>query len=164
MARENQGLQIALIIFVMLTIILGVTTFLFYKQYQEQAIATAAAQEEAATQKNAATTTITDYNDLKQKVGQPDTATAESIDDDFKGDKELYMGNLPEPQRTYRAALEDQFNALKRTSESLASELAANETLKKQIEDLERSKAPLVAAEKARADGAVADRDKAQSD
>ena len=32
MARENQGLQIALIIFVMLTIILGVTTYLFFRQ------------------------------------------------------------------------------------------------------------------------------------
>lgn len=35
MARENQGLQIALIIFVMLTIILGVTTFLFFRQAEE---------------------------------------------------------------------------------------------------------------------------------
>ena len=33
MARENQGLQIALIIFVMLTIVLGVTTFIFYHKY-----------------------------------------------------------------------------------------------------------------------------------
>ena len=31
MARENQGLQIALIVFVMLTIILGVTTYLFFR-------------------------------------------------------------------------------------------------------------------------------------
>ena len=34
MARENQGLQIALIVFVMLTIILGVTTYLFFRQYE----------------------------------------------------------------------------------------------------------------------------------
>ena len=35
MARENQGLQIALILFVMFTLIFGVTTFIFYKQYDE---------------------------------------------------------------------------------------------------------------------------------
>jgi len=35
MARENQGLQIALIVTVMLTIILGVTTFIFYRQYDD---------------------------------------------------------------------------------------------------------------------------------
>ena len=32
MARENQGLQIALIVFVMLTIVLSITTFLFVRQ------------------------------------------------------------------------------------------------------------------------------------
>ncbi len=37
MARENQGLQIALIIFVMLTLALSVTTYLFFSQYQESA-------------------------------------------------------------------------------------------------------------------------------
>ncbi len=38
MARENQGLQIGLIIFVMLTIVLGVTTYLFFRQYEEATI------------------------------------------------------------------------------------------------------------------------------
>ena len=35
-SRENQGLQIALILFVMVTIGLAVTTFVFYKKAQEQ--------------------------------------------------------------------------------------------------------------------------------
>ena len=47
-ARENQGLQIALIIFVMLTIILSVTTFLFYRNFK-------GAQLEAASAKDSAT-------------------------------------------------------------------------------------------------------------
>ena len=34
-ARENQGLQIALILFVMVTIGLAVSTFVFYKKSQE---------------------------------------------------------------------------------------------------------------------------------
>ena len=37
MARENQGLQIALILSVMLTIVFMVTTFIFVRQYQEAA-------------------------------------------------------------------------------------------------------------------------------
>lgn len=164
MARENQGLQIFLISFIMLTIILGVTTFLFYKQSQEQGIEAAKAVEEAATQKNAATTAIQDLNDVKDKLGVPQTATRDSIGDDYKADDELYMANLPVGQHTYRTALEDQFNALKRTNESLTDTLAANKTLKKQIEDLEGNKAPLVAAQKTRADAAVADLDKAKAD
>jgi len=35
-ARENQGLQIALIIFVMLTIILSVTTYIFFDNYKKE--------------------------------------------------------------------------------------------------------------------------------
>ncbi len=35
-ARENQGLQIALIIFVMLTIVLSVTTYIFFDNYKKE--------------------------------------------------------------------------------------------------------------------------------
>ncbi len=59
-ARENQGLQIALIIFVMLTIVLIVFTFLFFSYYKE-------AQEKI----------VTLTNDNTQK----DTATRKAIDD-----------------------------------------------------------------------------------
>ena len=33
-ARENQGLQIALIVFVVLTVLLSLTTFVFFRNYQ----------------------------------------------------------------------------------------------------------------------------------
>ena len=49
MARENQGLQIALIVFVMFTIILGVTTFMFSKEYSK---AEARFEEEATDEKS----------------------------------------------------------------------------------------------------------------
>ena len=53
MARENQGLQIALIVFVMLTLILGVTTFVFYRQWdQEKGKAVAADQEKSKVAKD----------------------------------------------------------------------------------------------------------------
>jgi preprotein translocase subunit YajC len=45
MARENQALQIALITFVILTLLLGVTTYLFFRQYDEQFKKTQAALE-----------------------------------------------------------------------------------------------------------------------
>ncbi len=35
MARENQGLQIALIIFVMLTVVMSVMWFFYFKKYDE---------------------------------------------------------------------------------------------------------------------------------
>lgn len=48
-AREGQGLQIAVIIFAMLTIILAITTFIFYSQAQTAAQGMASAQTAAAT-------------------------------------------------------------------------------------------------------------------
>lgn len=35
MARENQGLQIALIMFVMLTVLMSVMTFVYFQKYTE---------------------------------------------------------------------------------------------------------------------------------
>ena len=35
MARENQGLQIALIIFVMLTVVMSVMTFVYFRKFTE---------------------------------------------------------------------------------------------------------------------------------
>jgi cell division protein FtsB len=46
MARENQGLQIALIVVVMLTIILGATAFITYRQSTDTALKLKAAQDE----------------------------------------------------------------------------------------------------------------------
>jgi len=43
MRGENQGLQIAVITFVMTTIFLSVTTFLFYRQAEEAEAAAATA-------------------------------------------------------------------------------------------------------------------------
>ena len=46
-SSENQGLQIALIIFVMLTIILSVTTFVFFRQADEATIRSIADSKKA---------------------------------------------------------------------------------------------------------------------
>ena len=43
MARESQGLQVLLIVFVMLTVVLGVTTYLYSKKADEATKAALAA-------------------------------------------------------------------------------------------------------------------------
>jgi len=60
-SRESQGLQIALILFVMITVVLAVTTFVFYRK-SEEARKTVAAANEKAKQKD------TLYNDENFKV------------------------------------------------------------------------------------------------
>ncbi len=72
-ARENQGLQIALIIFVMLTIILSVTTFLFYRNYKGEVTKKESADNEAknANQQMRETQEERDY--AVQLLGFPQT-------------------------------------------------------------------------------------------
>ena len=106
-ARENQGLQIALIIFVMLTIMLSVTTFIFFRNYQfeqqrfkdEQKKATDANTEKLALQGDRAK--------FVQYLGgytqnEKEATITENWDKDMKAAQALGVGNLPEEQKTYR--------------------------------------------------------------
>ena len=45
--KENQGLQIALIIFVVITVILSVSTFMFFKYYEDAVLVQAEAESRA---------------------------------------------------------------------------------------------------------------------
>ena len=166
MARENQGLKIALIIFVSLTLVLGLTTFLAFKQSGEKATAAAKYQEDANTAKDTAGIIQENFNTLKGYAGHPDTAKIESIGEDYGKDIERCAAvvSIADDKRNYRDALLFLLNEIQARNASLASELAANEDLKKQIEDLESIKAPLVAQAEQRAAAAVAERDKLRSD
>ncbi len=156
MARENQGLQIALIIFVFLTLILGVTTFLFQRQAAEKTAAAANAQQEATEAKNTADKIQQDFNTLKGYVGSAATEGIDAIGEQFRADMDQYAANLPEPQRSYQAALKDLAATVQAKNESLASAEDASKLLQERIQQLEQSKAPLVAQEKQRADNAAA--------
>ena len=89
MARENQGLQIALIVFVMLTIVLGVTTFLFYRQYDE---ADAKAKQNETKAKDAQTEVSNreaDIKDLKEIIDSRDAELA-AVTEKSNKDREPY--------------------------------------------------------------------------
>lgn len=164
MARENQGLQIALIIFVFLTLILGVTTFLFQRQAAEKTAAAADAQGKATEAKNTADKIQGDFNTMKGYVGFATTEGIDAIGEQFRIDMDQYAANLPEPQRSYQAALKDLAATVQAKNESLASAEDANKLLQERIQQLEQSKAPLVAQEKQRADSAAAQLAKATKD
>jgi len=166
MARENQGLKIALIIFVSLTLVLGLMTFLGFRQSAEKAAAAKKWEEDAKAAKDTASVIQENFNTAKSYLGQPDTAKIEPIGEDFTKDMEKCAAvvSLDDAKRNYRDALMFLLAEIQARNASLASELAANEDLKKQIEDLESVKAPLVAQAEQRAAAAIAERDKLRSD
>src|SRR5687768_7905139 len=102
-AREGQGLQIAVIIFAMLTIILAITTYIFYAQSQtadkERQAAVAQAGEKQA-QNNKLLYKVTAYQYVLGRHNDPTQVTAlagaaggdEEVDlllKDFESDKAL---------------------------------------------------------------------------
>lgn len=119
MARENQGLQIALIIFVMLTIILAVTTYLFYRQYDEASLKAKSNLEDASQKAQLAAKNESDLNELKRMLGVKNDAV-DAITTAFNKDMATYGGAYPEESRFYRPLIEK----LAKTIEQKNTELA----------------------------------------
>jgi len=81
-ARENQGLQIALIIFVILTIILTVTTYLFFSSYQKEVAAKTSAEDARKKAETATAAAVGEFETIKTSiVGAKQT---DKLDPDIK--------------------------------------------------------------------------------
>jgi hypothetical protein len=95
MARENQGLQIALIIFVMLTIVLGVTTFIFFRQHDEAVVELKKKSDEAATSTTENHNLQEKNKQLKKILGFPETEKEDAIDEAWRKDMVTFAGTYP---------------------------------------------------------------------
>lgn len=119
-SSENQGLQIALIIFVMLTIILSVTTFVFFRQYEEADGRSRADAEKSANADKALRTIQDENNELKQVIGVAATAKLDEVKATFNEDMQKF-GAIPAEKRYYRPALEYIFVTFGKVSEELVN-------------------------------------------
>ncbi|MBC7353588.1 MAG: hypothetical protein H5U08_14600 [Thermogutta sp.] len=156
MARENQGLQIALITFVILTLLLAVFTYLFFRQYDEQYRKAQAALEEAAKANDAARSAQTDLNTLKTILGFSTTDPMDKITQTAKQELETYGADLDPSQQNYRTVLDHLFKTLQAKSATLVATEQKLRDAEAKIAQLEASKAPLIAQQKNRADQAEA--------
>ncbi len=85
-ARENQGLQIALIIFVMLSIGTSVTTYLFFSNWKENERKAAAAEQKASEAATKKSDSDKQNADLIALIGNKWGSDAKSIHDGLIGD------------------------------------------------------------------------------
>ena len=131
-ARENQGLQIALIVFVMLTIILSVTTFIFYNNYKDQSAAAVAAKKDASDAQNRERTIQEERNQLATALGFPVTEEMKGItaktDADFKKYADLFVAPVPPDQQNYAKLVEELAKTVEAKNKALAA--AADENQK----------------------------------
>jgi len=121
MARaENQGLQIALIVFVMLTIVLAVVTFMYVRSYQE-AWAEATKLKDTSRDDNVRITDMQkEITQLKEWLGvdpkllvgatDADEKAALTVKKTFETDMQQFAATLPPDKQHYRDALESLWN------------------------------------------------------
>jgi len=170
MARENQGLQIGLIIFVMLAVVLGATTFWMYKQYDEANLKLKAANEQVATKDASLRAAERDLVELKRVIGAADNAKVagpDGITAQYEVDLTTYAGPA-DKNKGYRKALEYLATQLKNRNAEVTDAKAEIETWKRKYEAREAAKEPQVkqfAAEAKKAqEDLVTERDKFKAD
>jgi hypothetical protein len=112
-ARENQGLQIALIIFVTLTVLLSLTTFVFFRNYQNEQQKSKDAQKEASDATQKAKNVHDELDKIVLYSGLPTPDEKKTGDDavkdatdawtkDMAAFQALRSGALPDDEKTYR--------------------------------------------------------------
>jgi hypothetical protein len=121
MGRENQGLNIALIIFFMLSIVLGVTTFLFFRRYDEEQIKARAAVENAAAESTKAANRQEENARLKQMMGFGAAEEMQTVDTQFTKDMQDYAGTFPDTERYYRPLVKQLFDTINARNAELAA-------------------------------------------
>ncbi len=111
-SRESQGIQIALILFVMVTVVLAVTTYFFFREAEEKTAQAAAARAEAAQFAEAAKQIEYENQLLKHIVGVEPKSQTElaSIQQRLGGNKhmEIVLNRFHRDMELYAAGLAGQ--------------------------------------------------------
>lgn len=99
--RENQGLHIALISFVILSVLLIVTTYYFWSR-SRHLMSEVEREKTAKTEANAAkNTAVLEAEKLKSFIGYTSEIPIDQIEQEFSEQMLTYGGSLPEVQRNY---------------------------------------------------------------
>lgn len=159
-ARENQGLQIALIIFVMLTIVLIVTTYLFFRNYSDERD-----KAKSLTQKNGDLETkmrqaIAETDDLKGLVGAAQSEGLDAVKESAKKELQTHGEGLPESKQTYRALVEHLVTKLRKYEAANADLAAKSNELNDKLKTNDQAAQAEVAKFTAQLDTTAADLEK----
>jgi hypothetical protein len=156
-SSENQGLQIALIVFVMLTILLSVTTFMFFREYDEASRKAAEEATKATKQAQAEREAIEMARELRKIIGVPEGASLSDVQKTHEEDMKKYAATAPDDSKFYHQALEFSGTTLNaRTAELIAARDAIQQEQAAR-EKVEKAKQEQVAAAEQNAQKAEAD-------
>ncbi len=155
-ARENQGLQAALIVFVLITIALAVTTYIYFRSSEEAHAAADAAQQQIQ-QAQAATQGALDENQkLKEMLGFDIAEKLPVIEKRFADDMAQFGADYPDTDpKNYRTLPDYLANAAlakhrttveaeKREAQALAEKAATEDRVMKEKQAVEAANQQLV--------------------
>ncbi len=141
MARESQELKIALIVFVLLTILLGVTTFIFSKEYSKAKALAADADKKASEANTALQQAESENMQIKALVGHPETATLEAVTTQFNTDMLTFASNFSGGEmKTYRLVCQWLFKEVQDKNAQLSAEKQRLQEQKNWVATQERAK------------------------
>lgn len=101
--RESQGLQIALILFVMITVVLSVSTWFFWSENNKNTQVAEDNKSDLDTlNKSVRSVYLPEIGRLKEMIGWPVNAEMADVEEQFAKDMP-YLADLPVNQRNYRA-------------------------------------------------------------
>jgi hypothetical protein len=148
MTRENQGLQIALIVSVMLTVVFGGMTYYWYRQYDDTNTKANLEGAEKRKQTDLATNNANDVKALKALIGVGDTERVDAVQTKetafFKEDMSKYGAGLPEEDHSYRKLVDTLSKTVEKRNGELADAKKRVQDLEQQIKVFEASKQPQI--------------------
>lgn len=136
--RESQGMQIALILLVIATVVLCIATYFFWSQGQKAQKQADSLREQSQQNDRNLRDKVTENQKLKGYLGvDPGSSNTEEIDQSYANDMQLFGQSVPEADRNYKnlpahlaATIKDknaQINELKAAEAKLKADLAAKE-------------------------------------
>ena len=131
MARENQGLQMALIIFVMLTVVLGVLVFVYVRKGEEADRKAQAAEAAAATARTDKEQMAAECKDLKRMIGYP-TKSQQEMTAQFDSDMKQFA-QFPSDVLFYSPILGQLAETIKTKDSAIAAKDKENKQLRQEF-------------------------------
>ncbi len=149
-ARENQGLQIGLIILVMLTVILLVATFLVFRSYQDASAKMDTAKKEASDAQAALGTAVAELAEAAKLIGAPgESPKMADVKTFFDADLKKYGGELPIEKQNYSGMLANLGRMTSDLNKRLADEQSRFETRNAEYAQLQKETGDKIARNEA---------------
>lgn len=130
-SSDNQGLQITMIVFIILTVLLSATTFYFFRQWDEVSVRLTAETADKTKAQGEVRKAVDDMNQMRDWIGVgPDAAAGagtasgglEALRTTFDEDMSKFAATLPEDKRRYRDSLQSLFDELATVNQRLREE------------------------------------------